>query len=156
MQTVLRFTVASRRSILCYFQPTHHSCPGDGGSIARTSAGPSLPSASPVWSCNKDVLGGLSAGVISVISSASPGLDSESLPTLGKAGSGLSGLIDSGRLKPATCLNPGFGSVRGVLGRDGVPRKLSRLPFKSPIRVLFEGVEGREGLGMGSALSTEV
>lgn len=87
---------------------------------------------------------------------ADPGIVSGSLPGLGNAGNGLSGLVNSGNAEPATCLKPGFGSGRGVLGRgvlgcDGVPRKLSRLPFKFSIGGVLE-----EGLGTGSALSTEV
>lgn len=75
----------------------------------------------------------------------------------GSAGNGLSGRLGSGDVGTATCLKPGFASVRGVLGLEGVPRKLSRLPFNPGMGgVPLGGDEGNEGIGVGSALSSDV
>jgi len=76
---------------------------------------------------------------------------------IGSAGlGGTSGVVGT-----ATCLKPGFGSARGVLGREGVPIDgvpITLSPFKPPptggMPLAGEGECGG-GVGVGSTLSGE-
>jgi hypothetical protein len=77
---------------------------------------------------------------------------------IGSAGDGLFGT--SGEVGTATCLKPGLDSVRGVLGRDGVPSDgvpMIFSPFRPPPRGMPLAGEGEcgGGVGAGSTLSAE-